>query len=131
MGKNVGEKDKRPVVLTKTELLPPTDEEGEIIYKSQCLSCHQADGSGVPNMYPPIRESDWVNGDKTKLINVLLKGLQGEIEVNGDYYNQSMPKHDSLTDVQIAQVLTYIRKNFGNNSGAINPADVKKLRITK
>jgi hypothetical protein len=45
-----------------------------------------------------------------------MKGLQGEIEVNGEYYNQAMPKHDSLTDIQVAHVLTYIRKNFGNNS---------------
>ena len=49
--------------------------EGQKIYTQYCLACHQEDGSGVPNMNPPLRKSDWVVGDKTKLINVILKGL--------------------------------------------------------
>jgi len=128
---NPGEKTKTQALENRTESLSTTNDDGKIIYNNQCLSCHQHDGSGVPNMYPPLQKSDWVNGDKNKLINVVLKGLQGEIEVNGEYYNQAMPKHDSLTDIQVAQVLTYIRKNFGNNSSAIKPAEVKKLRNAK
>jgi len=101
---------------------------GESLYIKHCLQCHQKDGSGVPNMFPPVMKSDWVKGDKTRLINVLLKGLDGDIEVSGEQYSQVMPKQDYLTDTEIAQVLTYIRQNFGNDAGAINPDEVATVR---
>lgn len=115
-----------PIAKTPQKLSKPGD--GEIMYVKHCLSCHQKDGSGVPNMFPPIQKSDWVNGDKDKLINVLLNGLEGDIDVNGDQYSQAMPKQNYLTDLQIAGILTYIRQNFGNNASAILPSDVAKLR---
>lgn len=117
--------------LTEKAPQAPTDKEGESLYIKYCLSCHQKDGSGVPNMFPPIQKSDWVNGDKSKLINVLLKGLKGDIDVNGDQYSQVMPKQDNLTDEQISRILTYIRQNFGNNATAITPAEVANLRDKK
>jgi mono/diheme cytochrome c family protein len=117
--------------LTEKVPLEPTDKEGESLYIKYCLSCHQKDGSGVPNMFPPIQKSDWVNGDKSKLINVLLKGLKGDIDVNGEQYSQVMPKQDYLTDVQISQILTYIRQNFGNNADAVTPDEVTNLRNKK
>lgn len=101
---------------------------GQKIYTQYCLACHQEDGSGVPNMNPPLRKSDWVVGDKTKLINVVLKGLDEEIEVNGDTYNGVMASHSFLTDKQIADVLTYIRSNFENQADVIKPEEVKALR---
>jgi mono/diheme cytochrome c family protein len=101
---------------------------GENLYVKYCLQCHQKDGSGVPNMFPPVMKSDWVTGDKNKLINVLLNGLDGDIEVNGDQYSQVMPKQNNLTDDEIAQILTYIRQNFGNEASPILPADVATLR---
>jgi mono/diheme cytochrome c family protein len=101
---------------------------GENLYIKYCLQCHQKDGSGVPNMFPPVMKSDWVTGDKDKLINVLLKGLVGDIEVNGDQYSQVMPKQNNLTDDEIALILTYIRQNFGNEAGPVLPADVAMVR---
>jgi mono/diheme cytochrome c family protein len=106
-------------------------EEGKDIYLKHCLTCHQTDGSGVPNMFPPIQKSDWVIGDKNRLINVLINGLQGDIDVNGEPFSQVMPKQDSLTDVQIANVLTYIRQNFGNHADAVQTANVTNLREKK
>lgn len=61
--------------------------EGAEIFMYYCMSCHQADGSGVPGMYPPLQKSNWVNGDKNRLIKILLNGLEGEIEVNGETYS--------------------------------------------
>lgn len=101
---------------------------GENLYIKHCLQCHQKDGSGVPNMFPPISKSDWVAGDKIKLINVLLKGLEGDIEVSGEQYSQVMPKQDYLTNTEIAQILSYIRQNFGNDADAIYPDDVATVR---
>ena len=103
---------------------------GKIIYENYCLACHQEDGSGVPGMNPPLGKTDWVLGDSTRLINVILKGLK-DAEINGDTYSNEMPSHDFLTDKQISEVLTYVRKSFGNNAGAISVEDVKKQRAKK
>jgi mono/diheme cytochrome c family protein len=106
-----------------------TDNSGKEIFKAHCLSCHQADGSGVPGMYPPLQKSDWVNGDKNKLINLLLNGLEGEIIVNSDTYSQVMPKQNNLSDQEIAAVLNYIRNNLENHADSIKPEEVSILRI--
>ena len=103
---------------------------GKIIYETYCLACHQEDGSGVSGMNPPLGKTDWVLGDSTRLINVILKGLK-DAEINGDTYSNEMPSHDFLTDKQISEVLTYVRKSFGNNAGAISVEDVKKQRAKK
>lgn len=100
---------------------------GKIIYETYCLACHQEDGSGVPGMNPPLSKTDWVLGDSIRLIGVVLKGLKNT-EINGDSYSNEMPSHDFLTDKQISEVLTFVRKNFGNNAGAISVEDVKKQR---
>jgi mono/diheme cytochrome c family protein len=104
---------------------------GKSVYTTYCLACHQSSGSGVPAMYPPLKESDVVNGDKDHLIHILLNGLSGEITVNGKTFNSIMPTQSYLTDQQIADVLSYIRSDFGNNSGAVTPAEVAKIRGEK
>lgn len=106
------------------------DVPGKMVYQQYCLSCHQADGSGVPGLNPPLRKTEWVLGDKTKLINVLLKGLQSA-EVEGEMYDNVMPAHEFLSDQQIADVLTYVRMNFGNQATAITPDEVKQARSLK
>lgn len=116
--------------MAQTQTPPATKAPGQVIYEQNCLTCHQSNGSGVPNLNPPLRQTDWVTGDKTRLINVLLKGLQGQ-EVEGEMYDNVMPAHDFLDDKQIADVLTYVRSNFGNKASAITADEVKKVRATK
>lgn len=106
-------------------------DEGKNLYSKNCMACHQSDGSGVPGMYPPLQKSNWVNGDKERLIKIMLNGLQGEIEVNGETYIQSMPSHNYLTDAQIAKVLSFIRKNFGNDASEVKIKEVTDLRKKK
>jgi mono/diheme cytochrome c family protein len=105
-----------------------TEHPGKKVYNSVCLVCHMADGSGVPGMHPPIIESDFVNGDPKQLIKIVLEGMSGEVEVKGEIYNSIMPAQAHLSNQQIADVLTYIRSNFGNNAPAISPEDVQQLR---
>ncbi|MGV3558857.1 c-type cytochrome [Larkinella arboricola] len=104
---------------------------GQQIYEQYCLTCHQVDGSGVPNLNPPLKQTDWVQGDKTRLINVILKGLQEPIEINGETFDNVMPAHDFLSDKEIADVLTFVRSNFGNKADAITAEEVKKVRAGK
>ena len=116
--------------ITKPQPSVNQPDSGKIIYETYCLACHQEDGSGVPNMNPPLIKTDWVLGDSSRLINVILKGLKNT-EINGDSYSNEMPSHDFLTDYQIAEVLTYVRKSFGNQAGPISSEDVKKQRAKK
>lgn len=104
------------------------DHPGKKVYDSVCLACHQSDGSGVPGMHPPIIKSKYVNGDPDELIKIMLEGLSGKIEVNGEIYNGLMPPHAHLSNKQIADVLNYSRTNFGNNAGEITVEQVQNLR---
>ncbi|TMI84159.1 MAG: c-type cytochrome [Bacteroidetes bacterium] len=103
---------------------------GAQVYNYFCVSCHQHNGKGDGERFPPLDSSEWVNGDKKRLINIVLNGLQGQVEVKRQPYNGSMPQHSFLKDEDIAQVLTYIRQNFGNNASAVSPANVTKFRNT-
>lgn len=100
---------------------------GEQIYRTYCASCHQRDGQGT-DRYPPLAGTDWVTGDKNRLIGVILNGLEGSIEVNGQLYNNVMPQHSFLSDEEVAEVLTYIRQNFDNDASAVTPEEVNDLR---
>ncbi|MEO8766504.1 MAG: c-type cytochrome [Ginsengibacter sp.] len=101
---------------------------GEQIYFTYCISCHQQDGKGDGSRFPPLDNSEWVNGDKKRLIGTLLYGLSQSITINGKDYNNLMPAHSFLSDDQAATVLTYIRQNFNNNSTTVTAAEVAKER---
>jgi len=101
---------------------------GAKVYDIYCRACHQKDGKGDGLRFPPLDNSEWVKGDKKRLINTLLNGLEGTIEVKGKPYNSLMPSQSFLTDEEIAQVLTYVRQNFDNNASTISSGEVNKLR---
>lgn len=101
---------------------------GEHVYFTYCGICHQRNGKGAPGRFPPLAETDWVTGDKERLIGIILKGMEGNIVVNGESYNQVMPQHSFLSDKDAAMVLTYIRENFGNDASAVTTAEVKAVR---
>ena len=100
---------------------------GKSVYAQNCLTCHMADGLGVDGMNPPLVKTDYVLGDKTRLTNVLLNGLKG-VEIGGEQYHGVMPAQATLTDAQIAAVLTYVRNAFGNRASAVSVAEVKAVR---
>lgn len=101
---------------------------GQAVYHTYCISCHQADGKGDGNRFPPLDGSEWVTGDKEQLINVLLEGITGPIQVKNQSFAGEMPAHDFLSDEDIAKVLTYIRSNFTNEAAAIQTSEVKQAR---
>jgi mono/diheme cytochrome c family protein len=103
---------------------------GKAIYMQSCVTCHQVDGGGVGNLNPPIIKNSYVLGNKTRLINVVLKGLNQQ-EVDGEKYSNAMPPLNYLTDKQVADVLTYVRNSFGNKASEITAEDVKKTRGKK
>ncbi len=104
------------------------DHPGKRVYDQYCKACHMADGSGIRGMHPPLIGNKTVNGRSDRLIEVTLKGKSGKIVIDGVEYNGIMPPHNHLTNQQIADVLTYVRQNFSNNSGPVTPEEVAKLR---
>ncbi len=119
--------------LKKLVGTPPTaPSPGESIYDMACLPCHQPEGKGLPGVYPPLVGSDWVRSDPTRLIKILLHGLAGPVTVAGQDFGGPnavpMPSLGGLTDEQIADVLTFVRKEFGAKSSPVSPAEVKKVR---
>ena len=106
--------------------IQPNPNDGKTLFLSHCLSCHQIDGSGVPGRFPPLNKV-WLN-DKEGLIKIVLQGLQGEIKVDDEIYNNIMPKVIDLSDEQIAKLLTYVRKNFGNNPVPLQLEEVTKMK---
>ena len=104
---------------------------GASLYKKYCLTCHQADGGGVPRMNPPLTQTSYVTGDKEKLIKWVLQGsVNQHVDIDGESYSNNMPAQNYLTDQQIADVLTYVRGSFGNKSSAVLPTEVKTVRAS-
>ena len=112
----------------RDDLTPLRAEAGAILYNKYCGACHMGNGMGDGSRFPPIAGSEWVKGDQKRLIDVVLSGLSGPIEVNGKTYDGVMPAVDYLEDEEIAQILTYIRKEFGDNSPPVGSYYVKEGR---
>lgn len=102
-------------------------EYGKQVYMTTCFACHQSEGQGIESVFPPLAASDYLNADVDRSIKVVLQGLQGEITVNGETYNNVMPSQ-GLTDEEIANVLTYIYNSWGNDKQQVTPAMVAKIR---
>jgi glucose/arabinose dehydrogenase/mono/diheme cytochrome c family protein len=99
------------------------------VYNTYCVACHQHDGKGDGNRFPPLAQSEWVNYNTRRLIKVVLNGMKGPIKVKGQSYNEVMPPHANiLSDDQVAEVLTYIKSNFLNTPEIVTPAEVSEVR---
>ncbi|VUZ25064.1 Uncharacterised protein [uncultured Comamonas sp.] len=93
--------------------------DGAAVFAANCAACHQANGEGLPGVFPPLAGSEWVVGEPKVLANILLHGIVGEIAVKGQTYAGMMPPFPQLSDAEIAAVLTHIRSTWGNQAEAI------------
>jgi mono/diheme cytochrome c family protein/glucose/arabinose dehydrogenase len=102
--------------------------------EAHCITCHQADGNGMQNIYPPLTNSEWVAGDPTRMIKIVLKGLYGPMTYQGKEYGPAKgtppmtPFGGLLKDDEIAAVISYVRQSFGNNGSIVTPDQVKAVR---
>jgi nitrite reductase (NO-forming) len=90
--------------------------------------CHQANGAGLPDVFPPLAGSDYLMADKKRSIGVVVNGLTGPVTVNGKQYNSVMPPMSQLTDDEIANILTYARNTWGNKGEAVTKDEVASVR---
>ena len=102
--------------------------DGRQIFGARCAVCHQATGLGLPGVFPPLSGAEWVIGDEKVLVNILLHGIDGEIEVKGNKFSGAMPTFNALSDDELAAVLSYIRSEWGNQSPEVIAGTVKALR---
>lgn len=110
--------------------------EGAALYKSICQTCHGGDGNGMASLAPPLNRSEWVTGDKDKLLAIVLYGLTGPIQVNDKLYKApeimgDMPgigTNKELSDEDIAQLMSFIRNAWGNKGSEVQPTDVDRVR---
>lgn len=103
---------------------------GKQAYMQTCFACHQGEGQGVPNAFPPLAKSDYLNADVDRAIGVVLNGLTGEITVNGQKYNSVMTRQ-MLSSDEIANVLTYVYNSWGNSKKIVTKAMVDKVKQKK
>jgi mono/diheme cytochrome c family protein len=113
-----------PVVLAGAA--PAVD--GKQLYGAKCAACHQGSGLGVAGVFPPLAASEWVTGDEKILANILLHGVNGEMVVKGNTYKGAMPAWKSLSDDELAAVLTYIRSDWGNAAPPLKVETIKNQR---
>ncbi len=119
------------MVAAQTKPVPKKNmDAGRKVYETYCLVCHQQDGTGVPRMNPPLTKTSYVLGDKKKLIGIVLKGMDEQVEIDGNFYTNVMAPHDFLSDQEVADVLTYVRNSFGNKASIVTAAEVKAARAT-
>jgi glucose/arabinose dehydrogenase/mono/diheme cytochrome c family protein len=133
-GESVRKKKEEAVVSTLKGKELELFKLGKTIYVKEgyCTTCHQADGGGLSaSNFPPLSGTKWVNGNEERLIKLALKGMMGEVEINGKKYPGQVPMTPFgglLNDKEVAAVLTYIRNSFGNTASAIQPEKVKAVR---
>lgn len=113
-------------VGTNEELLA-----GQKTYMRVCVGCHEPRGDGRRGIYPSLVRSPWLTDDVDTPIRIVLLGLKGPIESGGIRYDSFMPGVGvTLTDQEIAHLLTFCRKSFGNDAAAIGVEDVRRVRAS-
>ncbi|MCW1887835.1 ThuA domain-containing protein [Luteolibacter flavescens] len=116
------------VVVKKFKADPEVHKRGAEIYGMTCIACHQPTGLGMEGAFPPLDNSEWLTGDPSVPIRVVIGGLMGPVKVAGHDYNSVMPPHVDLDDQKISDVLTYARQSWSNDAAPVTPAQVKEVR---
>jgi mono/diheme cytochrome c family protein len=101
--------------------------EGQQLYNLHCSNCHQANGEGVGKLFPPIKFSDYMEKNFDKVICLMQNGISGEIMVNGVSFNQPMPGIQGLTNLEVAEIATFIYNTWGHERGYIDVKSVNKV----
>ncbi len=125
------ERPQRPVVHPLTAEQEKRRKIGKAVYMATCFSCHKENGLGQPGQAPPLADSEWVNGPPDRLVRIVLQGLHGPIQVNGEQWNLTMPglgQSPLLNDDRLAGVLTYIRRAWDNYGEPVEPQLIASVR---
>jgi mono/diheme cytochrome c family protein len=109
---------------------PGAQAAGRLLYARHCLSCHQADGGGVPNMQPAIAGGAWVSGDARALAAFVMTGGFDSASRKDAGEGNVMPPFAQLSDADLAELLTFIRTEFGKGAPPVTAAEVAQARAS-
>jgi nitrite reductase (NO-forming) len=101
---------------------------GSVLFKGTCSTCHQENGAGMANVFPPLAKSDFLMSNPQRAIEIVLNGLSGPVKVNGEQYDSVMPPMSQLNDDEVANILTHVMNSWGNKAPAITSSQVKEAR---
>ena len=101
--------------------------EGKKLYEVNCANCHQLDGSGLARLYPPLKNSDYIIPHKAEVICGIRHGQKGDLMVNGILFNQEMPPNANLTDLEIAEIATYVFTEFADSVQIITLNEIAEI----
>jgi len=101
--------------------------QGEQLYVKNCSNCHQKNGKGLGLVYPPVDQSDYLNKNFEAVLCLMKYGTKGELVVNGKTFNQPMPGIPTLTDLEIAEIATYLYNNWERQRGLVDVKEVTPL----
>ncbi len=103
-------------------------DDGKKAFATNCQACHQATGTGLKGAFPPLAGNDNLKSSKTYVIETIIAGKSGPIEVNGVKYNSVMPSMQHLADEEVADISNYVLNSWGNDYGKVDVSDVKSVR---
>lgn len=101
--------------------------QGEQLYLKHCSNCHQKNGTGLGLLYPPLAKSDYVDNNFESVICLMRYGIEGELTVNGKSFNKAMPGIPSLSDLEIAEIATYLYNTWDHQRNSIELKDVSRI----
>ncbi len=104
--------------------------QGEQLYSKHCSNCHQANGTGLGRVYPPLHQSDFMEHNFERVICLMKYGIEGELTVNDISFNQAMPGIPSLTDLEVAQLATYIYNTWSHERGLVDVKETSRILNT-
>ena len=101
---------------------------GQAVYSRTCIACHQPTGMGLPPVFPPLAGSEWVAKDASIAVRNIINGMQGPITVKGVSYNSMMPAVTTLSEKEIADVVTFVSNSWGNTGPTVTEDEVKAIK---
>ena len=104
--------------------------QGEQLYLTHCSNCHQKNGKGLGRIYPPVDTSDYMDKNMEAVLCLIRYGKDGELIVNGEMYNQNMPAFPKLSDLEIAQIATYLYNSWNRTHGIVEVKFASKILST-
>ncbi|MEH6308386.1 cytochrome c [Olivibacter sp. CPCC 100613] len=97
---------------------------GKSLFTAKCENCHGSNGEGLGNLYPPLTDTAFIRTERKELPCIVKYGLHKELTVGNHQFDTEMPANPTLTDQEIAYILTYIGNSFGNNLGLVSTEEV-------
>jgi nitrite reductase (NO-forming) len=101
---------------------------GKDLFAGTCSTCHQANGQGLPGVFPPLAGSSVLKAEPKRIVSIMLHGLSGKITVNGKDYDSVMPPMSQLRDDEVANIGTFVLNSWGNPGGRITAEEAAAAR---